>query len=186
MEVAPFLKEKTARYHEQVEAAACSVQIMDRTLTYEQYRNLIRAHWLFYKSLPDKLTLIGPRWKEIVLRFIQSLEMDKKSLDIHGRAPRSSEEPTYSFAAQMGILYVVLGSTNGGKVIYNRLKENQHLKDVPSFSFYQEMQAFSTTEWRVFLKEMNQSLHSQKECNEALEGATYAFTYLTEKLETRW
>jgi heme oxygenase (biliverdin-IX-beta and delta-forming) len=122
------LKEATRDQHEALENV---VDVMNKTFSIDDYKDLITKFYRFYSAIEPKLPAaqlnaagfdIEPRRKTPLLeRDLEHLGV----LESARNAPQWSDIPTLDSAAKaFGSIYVMEGATLGGQVIMRQLKEN--------------------------------------------------------------
>jgi len=76
----------------------------------------------------------------------------------------------------LGCLYVMEGSLLGGLVIKQIINKNCHDIPAEAFSFFSGYGDNTINYWKTFVAEMNQSIKSERDLNDAIEGARATFS----------
>lgn len=134
------LKSATAEIHNQVESLAFSNNIMNGSLTMEQYKWLIWQNYILHassESLIDKVLPVELK-NELNLSKRQKLRLLQR--DIHHLNITNYSKNLLldinSAAKSLGVMYVLEGSTLGGAVIRRHLESNPRLSAVTQYNFY--------------------------------------------------
>src|ERR1700761_4707836 len=127
------LKQATKPNHDQLEQLMFVNEIMNGSLTLQQYRQILVTNYLVHKTFEDYLfdnlsPEIAGRLQIENRKKLAALEAD---LDELGLEPPELEHTTPQIektdAAILGAMYVLEGATLGGNVIVKRLKVNPQL-----------------------------------------------------------
>lgn len=124
------LRERTTVSHREVEAHPWMRNLLMPALSREQYADVLYAFLAWYRGLESWLHPVAGAWPpdRVATRWsyqprVPALEHD---LSVLGGAPRSFPMPHVASEADpsavLGVLYVVEGSTLGGRVIANRVR----------------------------------------------------------------
>lgn len=182
--IALHLKDKTAGRHKQLEKEMYVDEIFNRSLTLQQYKNLILINYLthtilenkVYDALPQTLQnelAIASRKKVTALQNdIRHLELDTSLIDIN-----DISLPDFSdTAGLLGAMYVVEGSSLGGHVIAKQLKQIPALQHL-NFFYYTFYGEEISAKWKAFLKVLNREVSAA--ANEAsIQKANETFDFI--------
>ncbi|MFT5512919.1 MAG: heme oxygenase [Bacteroidia bacterium] len=153
------IKSATSIDHQNTEKHSYGQEIMSRTLTKEQYTQLLIANYRYIAAWEGQWASSGSfdlTPLQLELRSKKSLlETDLRSLNIDPvsiqlctiESPKN--KPEY-----LGRMYVVEGSTLGGAMIQKQLKLNPNLEGC-TFNFYGGYGANLIPFWKAFLTELN-------------------------------
>lgn len=146
------LKEATRPQHDSLEG---SVDIMNRTLTLDGYKNLLRKFYSFHAAI--ERSLAETDWKsvnfdfdsrrktEMLERDLAFLEIDKNTIELWNDLPAVGEIPQ-----AVGCLYVLEGSTLGGQVISRHLRQNFDLTPANGAAFFNSYGERVGMMWKEF------------------------------------
>lgn len=150
-----------------------------RTLT--QYRAALQRFWGFHQPVEAALARLD--WGGFSFeprRRAWLAEADLRALGMAGAEieslPRCRTELPAGPAAAWGVLYVLEGSTLGGKVIRRALEQRLGDQVVRATRFFDDRQRPSGSLWRSFLAELERRIVSPAERLEALAGAEATFS----------
>ena len=181
-----LLKESTQTDHNATEAVALSNKIVAGTLRLAEYQKLLACNWNIHQSLSTsfsnflKISSLPSIQFFIDHKRVQWLEADLKELDIPiGEVNSiSGEVPIYStIPAIIGGLYVVEGSMLGGQFICRKLRENDNLKAVPTFHFYNGYRQETGKRWAAFRQLALQEINTAKAIEACIFAAKNTFKF---------
>jgi heme oxygenase len=171
------LREKTHSAHQAVEGA---VDVMRPDLTRDQYERLLLGFYTFYRPLEERLAQTGVWQAErSKLAWLKS-DLNKLGFDDQALAKLelcSELPPTASEAHAYGVMYVIEGSTLGGKMITKHLSSQS--PDFPTH-FFGSYSSDIGLMWRRFLKDLEtwSSSHADQD-DELIFAATQTFSKLS-------
>ncbi len=184
------LKTATEAEHRLTEVASLAAKIRDGSLQIDEYQDLIVKNFLIHHQLEQSLQLVLEQVQEQRLtQFFRershSLAQDLAALGLSDRVtpadiPAFPIQPTV--AHLLGTLYVLEGSMLGNQYIAKALRQNDHLKAISAFHFYQK-DAETGNRWREFQALTNQS--NIMDSNEVITAACSAFQYFRMVFETK-
>ncbi len=159
------LKEATTSYHSKLEQLMYVDEIINSTLTLQQYKQLLTTNYLVYAScenflfnslsseLAGKLNIKKRNKINALIADIDELKMmipEKKNTDHQLIIPEND-------AAILGALYVLEGATLGGNVIEKKLSNNIGITYLNlNFHYYQVYGSSLITYWKEFCEVLNQ------------------------------
>lgn len=172
------IKTSTSSDHKNAEKHSYGREIMSRSLTKEQYAQLLVANYTYIAAWEKQWSQItdfdttqfnlSSRSKTVMLENdLTSIGIDPSSLHL-----LDIEIPT-SLAQFAGRMYVIEGSTLGGAMIEKQLQLNPNLKGC-SFEFYGGYGPNLIPFWKAFLAELNK-IEDENEQNEAVLWAKRSF-----------
>lgn len=148
------LKEATREQHEALESV---VDVMSRTFTLDDYRELLTKFYRFYSAIEPKLPVaelmrngfdVQPRRKTPLL------EVDLKALGIfetvQGLQKWSGVPEVGSVAEAFGGIYVMEGATLGGQVITRQLKSSLEITPENGGAFFNSYGREVGPMWKQF------------------------------------
>jgi heme oxygenase (biliverdin-IX-beta and delta-forming) len=160
--VMSLLKTETTPAHKQLERTNCFVRLFDPSYALHEYKQLLCRFYGFFAAVEpllfDGLTaeqsaVLGHKVKAHLLAMdLSILGMDESE---QRNLPRCEELPRLSsFAQKMGVLYVLEGSTLGGRVISKRLKDHfgdTVLDKLNYYSCYGDNIGFEWKSFQIFM-----------------------------------
>lgn len=174
-----FLRRETRQNHQTVEAVFYGEKIMDGSLTLSQYQDMIQKNQYIFQSLERE---ISEKYKLFFnnLNYHPNLsrhELLNRDLSQLSALPidYAINLPDYDSAeALVGGLYVLEGSMLGGKMIGNKIKENENLVAVDNFHFYDVKKKIGS-DWKKFRNFAEDFIRDNSVFKEALRGANDTF-----------
>jgi len=156
--IAQLLKQETAMFHQ--EAEKLLIEKLHTITSPEHYISLLQTFYGFYKPTEevahcfvskDVLPDIDERKK------CNWIESDLKALGYKEVSPLCSRIPKVNSLPQaLGCMYVLEGSTLGGRVICKMLKQNHHLSTVTNaFHFFNGYGEETGSKWVAFQQCIN-------------------------------
>ncbi len=172
------IKQATTQHHKDAEQHSYGKEIMSKTLTRNQYIQLLIANYTYIKAwekewetsslnLPANLNLDGRKKSLLLENDLRQMNVDPESVKAFNLTPAQS------YAEFMGRMYVIEGSTLGGAMIEKQLKLNSNLEGA-GFAFYGGYGKDLIPHWKVFLAELNHITESDKK-ETAIEAAKVCF-----------
>jgi heme oxygenase len=180
MRVRERLRAATADVHEALHGAAPFARIAAGGMDAPGYAALLRMLFRYHAAMTPACAagaarLDAPELAQAQRRRLADLRAD---LGVFGQSPSMIEPPPLQggdFA--VGVLYTVLGSTLGGKVIHRQL--DRLLPDDEGRRFFRG-RADDGAQWRLFCDRLESAgldmMHTQA-------GATYAFAQFRDMLQ---
>ncbi|RYE33050.1 MAG: hypothetical protein EOP42_08705 [Sphingobacteriaceae bacterium] len=161
------LKQATNNQHDYLEQLMFVDNIMNGTLSVEEYKQILTTNYFVHavleKSLFENLNpdlqselQIDKRFKLAALtKDLQELNIDLPNTDLTKNYAVNTEND----AAILGALYVLEGATLGGNVIVKKLKVNSFLQPYNlSFYYYQVYGENLVANWKQFCQVLNTSV----------------------------
>lgn len=180
------LRTKTADSHVFLESLPVSKSIVDPTISLQSYG-------LYLNLMLDVTLALEKEIFPLIDGFVENLPERKKS---HALAKdldaidvkRTSRD--FSFgnnkiapAFAMGIMYVLEGSTLGGRFILKNVAENLRLDETNGASYFSGYGNKTGSFWKNFLANLMAFETSHNAENEIIEGADFAFKKIAEHLQ---
>ncbi|MFT4521214.1 MAG: heme oxygenase [Bacteroidia bacterium] len=183
MNVRDRLKTETATQHAHTESFSYGKEIMSRTLNTSQYQELLIANYLYIKAwedqwaslsfdVPESMNLQARRKSTWLVNDLKALGLDVSKLPVFTIASVSS------YAAFLGRMYVIEGSTMGGAVISKQLALNEHLTGY-NFQFYGAYGPELLPMWRSFLAHLD-AIATEDDSDETIAAAKESFSRFSE------
>ncbi len=153
-----LLRTETQFAHKQLEQTKILARLFAPDFALAEYRDLLSRFYgfvsaiepLIFANLPTShQPVLAHRLKaDLLLQDLVALGMDVSAVS---HLPRSDDLPNLdSFPHQMGALYVMEGSTLGGRVISKRLQERFGTTIDDKLNYYQCYGDNTGAEWKVF------------------------------------
>lgn len=158
------IKQATAQLHDQLEQNMFVGQIMDGSLTFEQYQTILHLNYTIHAAVEEFLFngLSSEVQEKLDIKSRVKLPALLKDLEEINATVSSpvTDVPDYidlsSDASILGAMYVLEGATLGGNVIVKRLKVNEHLQPHNlNYHYYQVYGDQLGVKWKQFLEVLN-------------------------------
>ncbi|WP_428312525.1 biliverdin-producing heme oxygenase [Hydrocarboniphaga sp.] len=178
------LRAETALDHGRLER---QLDLMSDSLTASRYRQVLQAFYGYVEAYEQQLlrdapknlsALIAPRLRASMLRQdLLALGLNTNEIDA---LPRAGDLPaTDTLPSLFGCLYVMEGSTLGGRIIGPRLERQLGLHDGLGYSYFLGHGADTGRMWSAFREAMDQALGDARH-DEAVAAAGAMFRSLTQ------
>jgi len=160
------LKSATSAHHDELENLMFVREIMNKTLTLEQYKTLLATNYVVHAAIESKLhdaldaaikesLDIENRDKLAALeQDLQEMNMQKEDLDA---VDFDFLLKDHSNASSLGAMYVLEGATLGGNVIQKKLRANPAFENL-SLNYYNVYAQNLMPNWLSFVKVLNSSV----------------------------
>lgn len=162
-----ILKSATSTHHDELERLMFVNEIMNKTLTKEQYKTLLATNYIIHSAIESKLhdaldtelkTALDIENRQKIAALKQDLvemQLDKEALDTMDfdflqQGPQNN-------AAALGAMYVLEGATLGGNVIQKKLKANPAFEGL-NLNYYTVYAEQLMPNWLTFVKVLNSSV----------------------------
>ncbi|MFO1092761.1 MAG: biliverdin-producing heme oxygenase [Planctomycetaceae bacterium] len=180
------LRQRTAAFHDALEFRVAS--IIDNP-TASSYAMLLAAMYGYYAPLEDALaqnvdlTRLGINLDErkkqnLIEADLQLFGVDAAAIERCGTLPA-----TQLAGAALGCLYVLEGSTLGGRVIARRISSRLNVTPDSGLLFFTGYGAECGTMWREFLTSLERASADDAFAEETCQGAIDCFAKLDNWLE---
>lgn len=173
------LKNKTSIPHKNLESLPISKSIVDPKITIEQYGLYLSLMHDVVKNLEDK---IYPIVSDIIpdlneRRKSHLLINDLKFTPIEKKIDFSPFEDAgkVSIPFAMGMVYVVEGSTLGGRFILKNINESFGFNEEKGATYFAGYGNKTGSSWKKFLNSLTEFEAQTNSQEEIIAGATYAF-----------
>lgn len=178
------LKKYTSHSHTNLENLPVSLSIVNPAVTKKEYAQYLT---LMYDVIKDAEQNIFPALQNIVTDLSERgksayIENDLKTLGVDKQGyqkPLSSGNNNFSAAFAMGIMYVIEGSTLGGRFILRNISEALGYGPDNGAQYFAGYGNATGSRWKNFL---NILVQYEKESNyekEIIDGAAFAFKEIT-------
>lgn len=153
------LRAATKQTHEELEQAM--FPLIQGITDAKGYAKLLHLFYGYYKPLENGIDLhldrqvltdYNERRKtDWILRDLEDIAQANKTIALDNQAPLIQ-----SNAAAFGALYVMEGSTLGGKIICKTIGENLSIPDKKGLSFFYGYGSEAASRWKYFLSALDQ------------------------------
>jgi heme oxygenase len=179
------IKQATAHLHDQLEQKMFVGQIIDGSLTFEQYQTILNVNYVTHFAVEDFL------FSGLSDGLCQKLDIESRiklpallhDFEEINSAMGISPKTTPGFidlssdASILGAMYVLEGATLGGNVIAKRLKTNEQLLPYNlNYHYYQVYGDQLGLKWKQFLEALNAVPEAEHEA--AIKNAVSLFEYM--------
>lgn len=180
------LRTKTAESHKELEALPISKSIVDPKITIEEYAlYLSLMHDVvqdleenIYPILSGVISDLNERKKaHLILNDLRNIGIEKKQLSF---PLKNASEISVPFA--MGMMYVVEGSTLGGRFILKNIQESLNFNEENGASYFSGYGNKTGSFWKNYLNSLTHFETQNNSEEEIIAGADYAFRVIGEHL----
>ncbi|QEC76403.1 biliverdin-producing heme oxygenase [Mucilaginibacter ginsenosidivorax] len=179
------LKQATRQQHNQLEQLMFVDQIMNGTLTFDEYQKILTTNYLTHAHIEEALyTHLSVHLRQR-LNFEERIklpallqDLEEAHITIPQTEPDTSFIDTSSDAAILGSMYVMEGATLGGNVIVKRLKNNPQLAPYQlNYHYYQVYGDKLVENWKHFIQVLD-TIIPANEYPAAVKSAIGMFEYI--------
>jgi len=180
------LRTKTAESHKELEALPISKSIVDPKITIEEYAlYLSLMHDVvqdleenIYPILSGVISDLNERKKaHLILNDLRNIGIEKKQLSF---PLKNASEISVPFA--MGMMYVVEGSTLGGRFILKNIQESLNFNEENGASYFSGYGNKTGSFWKNYLNSLTHFETQNNSEEEIIAGADYAFRVIGKHL----
>lgn len=185
--IANILRTETADKHKELESLMFVNEIMNHSLTVEDYKTLITINYIIHQKMENVLAnLLDANLAEKLEmkdRFkLEALEKDLAHWGIDSLSlPGLNFElfiPKKNNAEVLGALYVLEGATLGGNVIKKHILANPNFNNQEAgLNYYGVYGNDLSTKWKTFITVLNESI-SEADYKYCVESANNTFQNL--------
>jgi heme oxygenase len=175
------LRQRTALFHTKLEKNPLSMQLMSASVSLMDYAAYIVA---MKEVIAATEAFVFSKIKNVVKdveerRKLPAIESDLALLGRHTIVPlcKKFELPLADFseASALGAMYVVEGSTLGGRVIVRHLQQRPLLAQTNAFAFFNGYSEMTGTRWKNFLVALCAFAAATGYDDEIIRGAKQVF-----------
>ncbi len=187
------LREQTRPAHLALEAQPLLKNLMSSRLTDTEYRQLLQSMLTFYQSLESELVpataALLRRYPDPEYRYLPRAPVLENDCRVLGCATSGFMHPPAelrlkeSEAYLLGVLYVIEGSTQGGRMIGRHLAQTLGMSEHSGAGFFNIYRYDNS--WTAFRRWLGRDLayNDQDEIRIAIEGADMTFSALHTHLD---
>jgi heme oxygenase len=180
--VAMRLKAETLQSHEDLEKHPNLIAMGEGEMTLDGYADILRRFYPFWEAVEQSAYNF-----EGVKSVLPDIEDRKLSANLLADLKALNVEPAPSYhginwvtdlASAMGTIYVIEGSTLGGRVIVKRVMEQLKLTPQNGCSYYFGYGAETGAKWKGFMDGLAACNFSDAEADQVVAAATKTFDAL--------
>lgn len=176
--IAERLKTETKTEHQQLEKAV--LPYIKNSTNPAGYAQLLSIFYGYFKPLE---TLVEPYGKTLLPDYPLRRKAEYLALDLQwagvdvNTLPLCQNLPVIESAEDaMGALYVMEGSTLGGKIISQMLMKNMQLTTDENVRFFSGYKEQTGPMWHAFLTHLTHTINSTAQQNRTVHAARQVFT----------
>lgn len=162
-----ILKSATKAHHDELENLMFVNEIMNKTLTLEQYKTLLATNYIVHSAIESKLhkaldedikAQLNIKNRDKLSALKQDLaEMGIKKEDLDALQVDFADWDESNNASSLGAMYVLEGATLGGNVIQKKLRGTPAFENL-SLNYYTVYAHNLMPNWLSFVKVLNSSV----------------------------
>lgn len=184
------LREQTQPIHKALEAIPLSMALLSDTLSLSQYTHYLQAMYPVIRDVEQQVfPIVKSLLPDLPQRMKQHLlEQDLKGLNTEiptGASPLQDDLPTLTIAQAMGLMYVIEGSTLGGRVILKSLDKNLGLSAENNAAYFSGYGAGTGLLWKAFLEHLTNYAVNENKQQEVIAGAEMGFAAIYEMMKEK-
>lgn len=159
-----ILKSATKDNHDELEELMFVNEIMNKTITLDQYKTLLATNYVVHAAIEAKLhNALDEELKTILdtdnRHKLKALEQDLAEMDIAKESLDLLDfdfltARSYDAPAALGAMYVLEGATLGGHVIQKKLRANPAFEKL-NLNYYSVYAQNLMPNWLAFVKALN-------------------------------
>lgn len=181
------LRSKTSESHKSLEAIPISKLLVNPNISlhvYSLYLSLMHDvvndfEKFIYPLVDDVILDISERKKaSLILNDLKSIGEEKQK----GHTFLKNSDQKYSVPFALGMLYVLEGSTLGGRFILKNIQENLGLDEENGVSYFSGYGNKTGSYWKKFLAYFTEFEAQNNTEEEIIAGADFAFTIIGKHL----
>lgn len=185
--ISNLLRTETAQNHKTLESLMFVNEIMNNTLSTDQYKKLLTINYIIHQKLENTLanSLDSTIAEQLGMKDrlkLGALEQDLNYWNISTLTlPELSFElfiPEKNIAEVLGALYVLEGATLGGNVIKRHLLANPNFKNhEDGLNYYGVYGEELSAKWKIFLSVLNEHV-TEVDYERCVNSANFTFNNL--------
>lgn len=186
------LKLATKENHDELEELMFVNEIMNKTLSLEQYKTLLATNYIIHSAIESKLheSLDEETKKLLTIEYRNKVDALRKDLAEIGIVKDELDEMNFDFlqnenydhASALGAMYVLEGATLGGHVIYKKLRATPAFETL-NLNYYTVYAQQLMPNWLVFVNVLNTRVE-EGDHQRAEESAVKMFQHIAEVSRT--
>lgn len=178
------LKEQTKSYHDTLEELYLTKNLVDKTITKDEYITYLNGLLCLHESVESQLLRFS--WEDIRIEIKSYLRKELLQKDLLVLGDKSDLKgcegiELKSFNEALGFLYVLTGSTMGGKILAQKVLEIPALESANNyFNAFGEQTMML---WGDFMQKFTRYVEQNSVQDEVMEGAKNCYLYVKECLD---
>lgn len=185
--IANLLRTETAENHKKLESLMFVNEIMNNSLSIEQYKKLLTVNYTIHQKLENALANMLDADIAAALEMNSRLKLSALEKDLNYWGIDSLTLPGLDFelylpqkntAEVLGALYVLEGATLGGNVIKRHILVNPNFKDKDDgLNYYGVYGEELSTKWKIFVSVLNERV-KESDYEHCINSANQTFNNL--------
>ncbi len=185
--IANLLRTETAENHKTLESLMFVNEIMNNSLSIEQYKKLLTVNYIIHQKLENNLANMLDADIAAALEMNSRLKLSALEKDLNYWGIDSLTLPGLDFelylpqkntAEVLGALYVLEGATLGGNVIKRHILANPNFKDQDGgLNYYGVYGEELSTKWKKFVSVLNERVE-EADYERCINSANQTFNNL--------
>jgi heme oxygenase len=185
--ISNLLRTETAQNHKTLESLMFVNEIMNNSLSTDQYKKLLTINYIIHQKLENTLAdrLDSTIAEQLGMKDRLKLDALEKDLNYWNigsfTLPQLNFElfvPENNTAEVLGALYVLEGATLGGNVIKRHILANPNFKNhEDGLNYYGVYGEELSTKWKIFVSVINQHI-AEADYERCLNSANFTFNNL--------
>lgn len=175
-----ILRKATATLHAQLETTPLSKALLSDDVSLEDYTNYLKKMWdviAFCEQVVfPRIEHIIPDINERIKLPLIERDLDQLNSDQYSSNTYHPFNNTVTTDFALGYMYVIEGSTLGGRVILKHLHAKLGISENNSGSFFAGYGALTGSAWKSFLQSLQLYVGNTTGGDEVIEGAKHAFS----------
>ncbi len=177
------IRTKTAENHKLLEQASLLLPITERTITLENYIEILKKFYGFFHPLEKQIDNFS-QIQSYLPDYSTRRKADLICQDLVNIAPQYASKPIAlckdlpaitNTSQAFGCLYVMEGSTLGGKMIAKIVKEVLQLDTINGASFFNGYGKETSSKWKLFQQALIKFSHDYSTNHEIIDAANETF-----------
>ena len=183
------LRAKTAASHKRLEDIGLSTRIVRPDVTLDEYKQYLQlmhpvhadAEQYIYPLLKNLVTDVDARKKAHYIT--NDLVQVGHTSPVAPKLPFTEKMPQMSEAFALGVMYVIEGSTLGGRVILKNIQPALQLSEDNGATYFAGYRADTGPAWQRFLQVLTSYPNSEADEQEIIAGADFAFSAIYDHMQ---
>lgn len=180
------LRSGTNDSHKRLESLPISRSIVAESLTLHQYGSYLN---LMHDVVRDTEAVVFPKISPIISDLPQrskivALKSDLQAIGFTLRQSGTALDREMSVAFALGVMYVVEGSSLGGRVILKNIEKTLGFSGENGAEYFHGYGNTTGSQWSKFLEMLTGYELAQGQSDQIIAGATFAFDAIHEHLSS--
>ncbi|MDD2791008.1 MAG: biliverdin-producing heme oxygenase [Sulfurimonas sp.] len=183
------LKILTKPFHDSLEATPLAIVLASGEISREQYISYLKALYILHKRVEPAICAM-PEWENYLLDPHLHMRLDLLIADLEALGiftesltPNKILNTEDSFAKAIGMLYVLEGSTMGGKLLSQRLTHIKGKENFPVNNYFNAYEHQTIKRWGEYCNFLSEYEHKNpQDSSEIILGACSMFLEIEEIL----